>query len=83
MGARVDVLGLTLQCIPRHSSARLSPVMKGRLMSVDAVDDSSHLAFSAASLSLCTATLSLERSMPDSRLNSETWGGQAERSKMR
>mmetsp|Transcript_39551 Transcript_39551/g.117639 ORF Transcript_39551/g.117639 Transcript_39551/m.117639 type:complete len:263 (+) Transcript_39551:601-1389(+) len=49
-----------------------SAVMNGRLMSVDAVDDSSHFAFSLASRRRCTASLSLDRSMPWSFLNSAT-----------
>mmetsp|Transcript_9053 Transcript_9053/g.37002 ORF Transcript_9053/g.37002 Transcript_9053/m.37002 type:complete len:292 (-) Transcript_9053:979-1854(-) len=46
-----------------------SAVMKGRLMSVDCAEESSILAFSAASLRRCTASLSPVRSMPDSFLN--------------
>ena len=38
--------------------------MNGRLMSVSIADDSSILAFSAASFSRCSAILSLRRSMP-------------------
>ena len=48
----------------------LSAVMKGRLISVCAADDSSILAFSAASLTLCRARLSDFRSTPLSFLNS-------------
>ena len=47
-------------------------VMNGRLMSVDVVDDSSILAFSAASFSRCSAIESCDRSIPWSRLNSDT-----------
>ena len=39
-------------------------MMNGRLMSVCVADDNSHLAFSAASRSRCSASLSLDRSMP-------------------
>ena len=39
-------------------------VMKGRLIVVSRVEESSILAFSAASLSRCMAILSLDRSMP-------------------
>ncbi len=41
-----------------------SAVINGRLMSVLVEADSSHFAFSAASLSRCTANLSFDRSMP-------------------
>ena len=44
--------------------------MKGRLTSVCIADDSSHLAFSAASRTRCSAILSLCRSMPVVDLNS-------------
>ena len=47
-----------------------SAVMKGRLISVWSVVDSSHLAFSAASLRRWRAMRSLRRSMPFSFLNS-------------
>ena len=47
-------------------------VMKGRLMLVVVALESSFLAFSAASLSLCIAILSPERSMPSCFLNSLT-----------
>ena len=47
-----------------------SAVMKGRLISVCVADDSSILAFSAASFRRCRASLSLRRSMPCSFLNS-------------
>mmetsp|Transcript_25082 Transcript_25082/g.63668 ORF Transcript_25082/g.63668 Transcript_25082/m.63668 type:complete len:347 (+) Transcript_25082:546-1586(+) len=46
-----------------------SAVMKGRLMSVCVVDESSHFAFSPASRSRCSARLSLDRSSPCSCLN--------------
>ena len=49
-----------LRCLAPLASA----VMKGRLMSVLVADDSSHLAFSAASRRRCTASLSFDRSMP-------------------
>ena len=49
-----------------------SAVMNGKLISVCVVDDSSHLAFSAASLNLWTASLSLLKSTPYSLLNSFT-----------
>ena len=45
-------------------------VMKGRLMLVVVAEDSSFFAFSAASLSLCIAILSFDRSTPSVRLNS-------------
>lgn len=67
---RVQVNGWTILVVPLiviHA-----PVMKGRLISVEVVDDSSHLAFSLASRSRCTARRSLDRSMPDSFLNSNT-----------
>ncbi len=57
-----------LRCFGPDASA----VMNGRLMSVCVVLDSSIFAFSAASLSRCSAIGSLERSMPWSRLNSLT-----------
>jgi hypothetical protein len=44
--------------------------MKGRLMSVDCVVDSSIFAFSAASFRRCSAMASFDRSIPWSRLNS-------------
>ena len=47
-----------------------SAVMKGRLTSVSGRLESSILAFSAASVSRCSACRSLRRSMPCSRLNS-------------
>ncbi|OPZ62897.1 MAG: hypothetical protein BWY85_01930 [Firmicutes bacterium ADurb.Bin506] len=47
-----------------------SAVMNGRLMLVSNTDDSSILAFSAASISLCSAWRSRLRSMPCSRRNS-------------
>ena len=47
-----------------------SAVMKGRLISVDMVEESSTFAFSAASFSRCSAIRSCRRSMPCSRLNS-------------
>ena len=48
----------------------LSAVINGRFISVCAADDSSILAFSAASFNLCRANLSLLRSIPLSFLNS-------------
>ena len=48
----------------------LVAVMKGRLMFVVVALESSFLAFSAASLSLCSAILSLDRSTPSFFLNS-------------
>ena len=63
--ARVSV---RLRCLGPDWSA----VMNGRLMSVCMVLDSSHLAFSAASLRRCSAMGSLDRSMPWSFLNSCT-----------
>mmetsp|Transcript_26715 Transcript_26715/g.85778 ORF Transcript_26715/g.85778 Transcript_26715/m.85778 type:complete len:234 (+) Transcript_26715:724-1425(+) len=49
-----------------------SAVMKGRLMSVEVAEESSILAFSAASRRRCTANLSPIRSTPCSFLNSPT-----------
>ena len=48
----------------------LSAVINGKLISVCVAEESSIFAFSAASLSLCRANLSLFRSMPLSFLNS-------------
>jgi hypothetical protein len=48
----------------------LSAVIKGRFISVSAADESSILAFSAASFSLCNANLSFLKSIPLSFLNS-------------
>jgi hypothetical protein len=56
----------TERCLAPEASA----VMKGRLMSVVAALDSSHLAFSAASRRRWIASLSPARSMPVSALNS-------------
>ena len=61
--ARVSV---STRCLGPLASA----VMKGRLISVCTVDDSSTLAFSAASFSRCSAMRSFRRSMPCSFLNS-------------
>mmetsp|Transcript_37172 Transcript_37172/g.84198 ORF Transcript_37172/g.84198 Transcript_37172/m.84198 type:complete len:282 (-) Transcript_37172:657-1502(-) len=61
--ARVN---LTFMCFGPVASA----VMNGRLISVDPVDESSVFAFSAASRSRCTASLSAERSIDCSLLNS-------------
>ena len=47
-------------------------VMKGRLISVSLVDESSILAFSAPSLILCIAILSVEISIPVEDLNFST-----------
>ena len=44
--------------------------MNGRLISVSLEEDSSIFAFSAASFSRCSASLSLRRSMPCSLRNS-------------
>ena len=49
-----------LRCLAPEASA----VINGRLMSVELLLESSHLAFSAASLNLCTASLSPVRSIP-------------------
>eukprot|EP01139_Manchomonas_bermudensis_P014694 Amastigsp_a508823_1387.p3 type:complete len:338 gc:universal Amastigsp_a508823_1387:325-1338(+) len=57
-----------LRCLGPEALA----VMNGRLISVCVVDESSHLARSAASRRRCIAMRSLERSMPCSRLNSES-----------
>ncbi len=61
-------LRVTFRCFGPLASA----VMNGRLMSVLCELDSSHLAFSAASFSRCSAMGSLDRSMPWSFLNSVT-----------
>ena len=63
--ARVSV---AWRCFGPEASA----VMNGRLISVEAAEESSHLAFSAASLRRCLAIGSAERSMPFSRLKSST-----------
>ena len=49
----------------------LSAVIKGKFISVCAADDNSIFAFSAASLSLCSASLSDFKSIPFYFLNSE------------
>ena len=46
--------------------------MNGRLISVEFCEESSHLAFSAASLRRCRAIVSFDRSMPFSLRNSST-----------
>ena len=56
--------------ITRCFGPEASAVMNGRLTSVSLDDDSSILAFSAASLSRCSASLSRRRSMPWSLRNS-------------
>mmetsp|Transcript_14961 Transcript_14961/g.25489 ORF Transcript_14961/g.25489 Transcript_14961/m.25489 type:complete len:305 (-) Transcript_14961:866-1780(-) len=56
----------TFMCFGPDASA----VMKGRLTSVEPVEDSSVFAFSAASRTRCTASLSAPRSMPCSFWNS-------------
>ncbi len=61
-------VSFSTRCLGPEASA----VMKGRLISVSSVVDSSHLAFSAASFRRCRAILSFERSMPCSFLNSAT-----------
>mmetsp|Transcript_16022 Transcript_16022/g.38271 ORF Transcript_16022/g.38271 Transcript_16022/m.38271 type:complete len:305 (+) Transcript_16022:379-1293(+) len=60
------LVSLTFKCLGPVASA----VMKGRLISVCVVEESSVLAFSAASRSRCTASLSLVRSIACSFLNS-------------
>ncbi len=55
-----------MRCLGPEASA----VMKGRLMSVSIIVESSILAFSAASLSRCSAILSFDRSIPLSLRNS-------------
>ena len=57
---------LMFKCLGPLASA----VMNGKLMSVCTADDSSHLAFSADSLTRCNARLSFVRSTPCSFLNS-------------
>mmetsp|Transcript_37007 Transcript_37007/g.62319 ORF Transcript_37007/g.62319 Transcript_37007/m.62319 type:complete len:388 (+) Transcript_37007:1130-2293(+) len=64
----LDRVTCTFKCFAPVASA----VMKGRLISVLCVDESSIFAFSAASLRRCTASLSPVRSMPCSFLNSST-----------
>mmetsp|Transcript_27567 Transcript_27567/g.59348 ORF Transcript_27567/g.59348 Transcript_27567/m.59348 type:complete len:282 (+) Transcript_27567:934-1779(+) len=59
-------VSLMFRCFGPDASA----VMKGRLTSVCAVEESSALAFSAASRRRCTASLSCPRSTPWSFLNS-------------
>src|SRR5258708_21630178 len=61
--ARVSFM---VKCLGPEASA----VMNGRLISVCVVDDSSIFAFSADSLSRCSASLSRRRSMPCSFWNS-------------
>ncbi len=61
---------VSLRC--RWSGPSAVAVMKGRLISVSGTDDSSILAFSAASLSRCSAIRSLPRSTPVSFLNPVT-----------
>ncbi|BAT08749.1 Os09g0491780 [Oryza sativa Japonica Group] len=63
-----DLVKVILKCFAPVASA----VIKGRLISVCMVEESSTLAFSAASLSLCKANLSLLRSMLSDFLNSLT-----------
>lgn len=65
LGSHLLRVTVRVRCFAPEASA----VMKGRLMSVWADEDSSHLAFSAASLSRCTASLSPVRSMPCTRKN--------------
>mmetsp|Transcript_30208 Transcript_30208/g.81187 ORF Transcript_30208/g.81187 Transcript_30208/m.81187 type:complete len:316 (-) Transcript_30208:664-1611(-) len=60
------LVNFMLKCLGPDASA----VMKGRLMSVCVVDESSVLAFSPASRRRWSASPSLERSMPCSFLNS-------------
>ncbi len=56
--------------MPRCFGPDWSAVRNGRLISVSMVEESSILAFSAASLSRCRTILSLETSRPLSFLNS-------------
>ena len=59
-------VSLTLRCLGPVASA----VMNGRLISVCWAEESSVFAFSAASRSRCTASLSCDRSIDCSFLNS-------------
>ena len=61
-------VSLMFMCLGPEASA----VMKGRLISVSIVEESSILAFSPASLSRCITIWSRERSIPWSFLNSST-----------
>ncbi|BAS81950.1 Os03g0113750 [Oryza sativa Japonica Group] len=63
-----DLVNVIFRCFAPEESA----VMNGRLISVWAVDESSIFAFSAASRSLCRASLSFDRSIPSVLLNSLT-----------
>ena len=70
---RSAVSSLNLACVSVRSRClgpEASAEMNGRLMFEVVVDESSILAFSAASLSLCIASLSPERSRPSACLNS-------------
>ena len=63
-------------CLVKSTSKCLGPVasavIKGRLMLVLLIPESSIFAFSAASFNLCIASLSPDKSMPSLVLNSET-----------
>ncbi len=61
-----DLVSLILRCLGPEASA----VIKGRLMVVSMVVESSIFAFSPSSLRRCKAILSWRRSIPWSRLNS-------------
>ncbi|BAS81153.1 Os02g0774400 [Oryza sativa Japonica Group] len=63
-----DLVSVMFKCLAPEASA----VMNGRLISVWAVDESSILAFSAASRNLCRASLSFARSIASLLLNSLT-----------
>jgi len=70
---RSEVSSLNLACVSVRSRCLgpvASAVMNGRLMLDVGVEESSILAFSAASLSLCIAILSFLRSIPSDFLNS-------------
>ena len=65
--SNVALFNLIFKCL----GPDLSAVIKGKLISVSIVDDNSHFAFSAASLTLCNAKLSDLKSIPVSPLNTE------------
>uniref|UniRef100_A0A7C9ADP3 Uncharacterized protein n=1 Tax=Opuntia streptacantha TaxID=393608 RepID=A0A7C9ADP3_OPUST len=63
-----DLVRVMFKCFAPEASA----LINGRLMSVCDVDESSILAFSAASRSLCRARRSFLKSIPSVLLNSDT-----------
>ncbi len=68
MSSNLARLSLICMCLGPDASA----VKNGRLMSVSGAPESSILAFSAASLSRCITSLSLETSMPVSFLKASS-----------